>query len=94
MKFAGIELKPETILLTRQHFADIYQRCIDGAVEFYSIPKDELPAGKFFVNDAESYKESNRQRIEVMLAGDGDHTFTFMQRAHWIQTGESVALLS
>lgn len=38
---------------------------------------------------------ANREAaIRNMLIGRSDHTLTFLQRAYFLQTGESVALLS
>jgi hypothetical protein len=82
-RFAGIELTPETLQATREHFADIGRRCIEGAT-----------AGEFFVNDLSSYVAGEREKIADSLAGKNDHTFTFLQRAHWIQTGECLPLFA
>ena len=38
-------------------------------------------------------REKMAARKASALAGEFDHTFTFMQRAHYMQTGECVALL-
>jgi hypothetical protein len=45
------------------------------------------------VNDRESYFSWRREQIEEAHAGKLDHSFTFLQRAHTIQTGECIALL-
>lgn len=82
MKFNGVTLTQETIIAARQWFADNAQACID-----------EVTSGAVRVNDPETYFEWRRQSAADSLAGKNDHTFTFMQRAHYIQTGESVALL-
>lgn len=81
-KFNGVTLTSETILTTRQWFADNDQACIDEAV-----------SGQVRVNDLPSFIEWKKQSIVDGLAGKWDHTFTFLQRAYFIQTGESVALL-
>lgn len=85
MKFNNVELTPETIQNTRQHFADNRQACIDeivsGAVK--------LPAH----NPQEQHFAQLRQSALDDLAGKWDHTFTFLQHAYWIQTGECIALL-
>jgi hypothetical protein len=81
--FAGVELTAETIQRTRQWFADNAQACIDGA-----------ESGRTQVNDLGRYVAWRRQCIADSLAGKGDHTFAFLQRAHFIQTGESVPLLA
>jgi len=84
-RFNGEELTEHTIQLTRQHFADNDQACIDevasGAVR--------LPAH----TSQESYFAWRRQSAEDSLAGKNDHTLAFLQCAYWIQTGKSVALL-
>lgn len=81
-KFNNLVLAPETIQATRQWFADNAQACIDEAV-----------SGAVKVNDLHGYIKSQERLIEEDLAGVWDHTFTFLQRAYYIQTGESVALL-
>ncbi len=81
-KFNGVTLTSETILATRQWFADNDQACIDEAV-----------SGQVRVNDLPSFIEWKKQSIADGLVGKWDHTFAFLQRAYFIQTGESVALL-
>ena len=81
-KFNGVTLTTETIQSTRQWFADNAQACIDEAV-----------SGDVKVNDLIGYIERQEQRIDECLSGVWDQTFTFLQRAYYIQTGESVALL-
>jgi hypothetical protein len=70
-------LTEQTIIATRQHFADIHSSCIEKA-----------RAGEFQVNDLGRYVEWQERSRVASLAGDYDHTFTFQQRAWWIQTGE------
>lgn len=79
----GVEITPETILATREHFAQISRDCIA-----------EVQSGRTRVNDLASYVAWREQAIDDSLAGKGDHTLTFMQRALWLQTGECPALLS
>jgi len=81
-KFNGVTLTPDSIQKTRQWFADNAQACID-----------EVASGAVRVNDPESYFEWRRKQIADSLAGRSDHTFTFLQHAHYLQTGECVALL-
>ncbi len=81
-KFNGVTLTTETIQATRQWFADNDQACID-----------EVVSGQVRVNDLPSLIEWKEQSIADGLAGKWDHTFAFLQRAYYIQTGESVALL-
>ena len=69
-------------LATRQHFHDIDMACIA-----------EAESGAVYVNDLDEYRAWCLQRAADALAGKIDHTFTFQQRAYWIETGECVALL-
>lgn len=78
-----VEITEESIQKTRQWFADNAQACIDQARE-----------GVFKVNDLPRYVEWHAERMRDSLAGKGDHTLTFIQRALYIQTGESVPMLS
>lgn len=78
----AVRLTPETIKATRQWFADNALACIA-----------EAESGSVFVNDPKSHREWCMQRHADALAGRSDHTLTFLQRAHWIQTGEMVPLL-
>jgi len=55
---------------------------------------NEATSGKVFVNDLSSYTAWQNEMMADDLAGKQDHTFTFLQRALWIQTGECVPLLS
>lgn len=82
MRFNDTIITQETILATRKHFAEIAQRCIDDAI-----------SGKVKVNNLQSYIEWQQASIEAAMTGKNDHTFTFMQRAYWLQTGEMPALL-
>jgi hypothetical protein len=83
--FNNVELTPATMQATRQHFADNKQGQIDeilrGDVNLPSHNQQELHFARL------------RAMAKEDLAGTHDHTFTFLQRAYWIQTGESVALL-
>lgn len=84
-KFNNTELTPATMQATRQHFADNKQAQIDeilsGAVKLPSHNPQELHFARL------------RADAKECLAGTFDHTFTFLQRAYWIQTGEMIALL-
>jgi len=81
-RFAGVELTIESIQKTREWFAKNAQECIE-----------EVNSGKVKVNDPESYFQWCKIRMEDAIVGRNDHTLTFLQRAHYIQTGECVALL-
>lgn len=82
MYFNNTELTEETLLKTDQHFADIYQGCID-----------EVLSGVVKVNDQEKYFAENKRRKEESLKGNKRTIFTYLQRAYWIQTGDMIALL-
>lgn len=77
-----MKLSPKTIHATRQWFADNALACIA-----------EVENGSVRVNNRERYFAQCRERHSDALAGKGDHTFAFQQRAHCIQTGECVPLL-
>jgi hypothetical protein len=79
----GWQPSPETVQRTREHFADIGRACIADAV-----------SGETRVNDLPSYAQWREDGIRADLAGEHDHSFTFRQRAYWLETGISVALLS
>lgn len=94
MKFNGVEITQETIVRTRRHFADNCTLCAASAIEYGSISKDQLQEGKFFVNDLAGYI-ADRQAVALdFIEGKNDNSFTFWQRAHWLQTGECIALFS
>jgi hypothetical protein len=75
-------LTPESILAARRWFAENALACIA-----------EVESGRVHVNDPASYFVWRRQQHDEALAGAYDHTLTFLQRAHHIQTGECVPLL-
>ena len=83
MRFNDTLITQETILATRKHFADIAQRCIDDAT-----------SGKVRVNNLQYYIEWQQGSIDYVMAGKNDHTFTFLQRAYWLQTGDMPAMFS
>lgn len=76
------QLSNESVIATRQWFADNAKACIDEAL-----------SSDIRVNDLESYIEWQRELATAAMLGYHDHTFTFRQRAWFIQTGECVALL-
>ena len=73
----------QVTLATRQWFAYNAQACIDAAV-----------SGELHVNNLPKYIEYQKQQIIDGMAGEGDHTFAFRQRRHYILTGECVPFLS
>lgn len=72
----------ETVIKTRQWFAENAQACIDEAI-----------SGKVCVNDLPLYVKQMEKRKAESISGKNDHTFTFRQKAVYIQTGEYHALL-
>lgn len=90
MKFAGVKITQESILAARQWYMTNARACIDLA-RSRDVPK--LNEGEFYVNDLPEYVARERERIEEHRQGQHDHTFAFMQTAHYIQTGECIALL-
>jgi hypothetical protein len=86
MKFNGVQITEESIHACRQWFIDNQQACITGALN------GTLGVASH-VNVTE-YIEACQRKQDSIEVGEQDHTFTFMQRAYYIQTGESVALLS
>lgn len=84
-------LTPETIRKTRQWFADNAKACAELAQPYGSGPIRK--EGGFYVNDIETYRAEQLAASAEFLAGKWDHTLTFAQRAHYIQTGESVPLM-
>jgi hypothetical protein len=83
VQFAGVKITEESMQKAREWFADNAQACID-----------EVRNGNVIVNDPETYYEWCEERKRDAAEGRIDHTFTFLQRAHFIQTGECVPLFS
>lgn len=81
--FAGVELTTQSIQQTRDWYADNYRECLDDA-----------QSGKIRVNDYPEYESMMIDRINSIICGEQDHTFSFLQRAYYSQTGKSVALLN
>lgn len=82
LRFNGVELTEESILKTREWFANNARACIE-----------EVKSGEVKVNDCESYFEWRNKQVKEYMEGKDDHTVAFLQRAYYIQTGECVALL-
>ena len=85
MPFKGVTITQESIIACRQWFADNADACVREAEDGTAPLASHYPI--------ELYREKMAERKEAALAGEFDHTFTFMQRAHYMQTGECVALL-
>jgi hypothetical protein len=82
LRFNGTELTKETIQETLKWFYDNALGCIE-----------EVKSGKVKVNDPESYFKWRTEQANEYKEGNIDISVTFLQRAYYIQTGESVALL-
>ncbi len=54
----------------------------------------EAESGAVFVNDLPGYIAYQRGDQEKYRNGDYDHTLHFLQRAIYIQTGESIPMMS
>lgn len=80
-RFNGVELTEESMKKARQFYIDNAYKCIESA-----------KAGKFFVNDLDTYIANELRRVKEMEDGT-DLSLTLLQRAYYEQTGESVALL-
>jgi hypothetical protein len=84
-----LELTAETITATRAWYADNAFAMIAEAAEYVATNGQSGQR----VNDIDSHKAWCEGMAAASLRGDSDHTFAFVQRALYIQTGESVALL-
>jgi hypothetical protein len=69
----------ESVIATREWFAENARQCIE-----------EAKSGITRVNDLDSYIAWREEAARASLAGEGDHSFAFQQRRHFIQTGECV----
>lgn len=83
-----VVLTVETLAKTFQWFADNQRACAEGAQN-----------GDFFVNDVENYVLDCNARAQVYEAQIekgpfGRLSLAFLQRAYYIQSGESVPMLS
>ncbi len=78
----AVKLTQESILAARQQMIDNCHACVD-----------EVKRGDVRVNDPESYFKWKNESAASIAAGGADHTFTLLQRAHFIQTGVCVPLL-
>lgn len=67
---------------TRRHFHDLSLLCMAEAAE-----------GIFRVNEPDEYYATCWRLAGEHLSGKWDHTLTFRQYAHYLQTGQCVALL-
>ena len=72
-----------TINATCDWYADNKQACIDEAV-----------SGEVYVNDIEKYKAYCMEEYNKYKSGEFDVWLGFWQQAYYIQTGETVPILS
>lgn len=84
-----IEPSSESIVAARKWFADNALACAAAA----RSRSDILLDGEFHVNDIDSYKTNQYRLAQEYLEGEYDHTFAFLQKAYYLQTGIDVALL-
>lgn len=80
--FNGEKLTEETILKTRKWYHDNAIACVK-AVE----------SGWDKVAHKEDYLKWQCESAERYMKGENDHILAFLQRAYYIQTGKSIALL-
>ena len=76
-------MKDETRQKAREWFRDNALACIA-----------EMESGAVKVNAPSKYRKQMEQRAVEAMRGDYDSSFTFLQRAHYIETGECIVLLS
>lgn len=53
----------------------------------------QVKSGELIVNDSNKFIYDEESKKHYISLGNDDHTFTFMQYAYFLQTGEEVALL-
>ena len=88
-RYNTVEITQESTIAARKWFADNALACAAAA----RSRSDVLQDGEFYVNDLEQYRASKALHARECLAGEYDHTFTHLQKAYYLQTGISVALL-
>jgi len=86
-KYNGVILKLEDILKARMHFCELCLGCVQEALERIK----ESQQGQF-VDSVKNYIEHETNEARKYLEGKYDNTFTFLQRAYFLKTGESVPL--
>lgn len=77
------------VMLTQESIQAARQWCHDNAMACIA----EVESGDVRVNDPDSYFVSQRKHAQAALDGEFDHTWSFRQRAHFIQNGYCPALL-
>lgn len=86
----SVTLTAETIAATRRWYADNCAACIAEARLYVETGGREGVR----VNDLQSYVAWREQSAAEDLAGKGDSSFAFLQRAVAIQTGQCVPMLA
>ena len=84
LKFNGVELTQATIEATKAYWVNHHLRCIE-----------DVRSGEVKVNYPEKYFKHELERIDFYTTefDASKVSLTFLQRAYYIQTGESVGLL-
>lgn len=82
-RFNKVAISEETLEKTRKWFADLYRGLAEDA-----------RSGKLRTQVPSLYIARQEENARRVLQGDDDRTFTFLQRAYYIQTGECVPLFS
>lgn len=75
-------MKTDIIQRTREHFANSAEACIQ-----------EVLSGQVKVNDMDRYIKWRKEQKQEALEGKYDHTLHFKQVAHYLETGETLAIL-
>ena len=79
----GIEMTPQLVRATREHFAETSRAAIE-----------DIRNGTTPVDDPDGTIAWFEEGIRSGLAGESDHTVTFRQRAIWVQTGSMPPIFS
>ena len=80
--FAGVKLTDASMAAARQWYADNWRACLAAA-----------ESGEQRVNDLASYRAWCERAAEQAMDESRAPSFAMLQRAHFIQTGESIPLL-
>lgn len=82
MKFNNITLTNETIEQTKHYFINLNKELIRQALD-----------KEIKVNDLDKFLDWKKQSIRDLEENKTLNNFTFLQYAHYLQTGEMLALL-
>lgn len=83
MQFNGVEITPESIAKTKQYYIDSFRKRID-----------DIESGAKQVNDPDSVIQFCLDAINEYNKDKPVYSVGFTQRAYYIQTGMSLALLA